>query len=260
VTSDTPGPSDELVSLRATSQAHHAQLMPHVDRLLTLAEMVGRVECAALHALYNEEYAFVAGQLIPHVDAVEATLYDRLEALMGPRHTMAPMREEHLVVRQLVAEMGTYQVHADQCTWNEMEGLALRRALYRRREGRAGPSAGPRNGGVGRAPVPCAGLRTRAAPGPGRGPAVPRGPRSRAALGRPAPAGRSNGRIRDDPCSPCGPSVTPNAVLRNAPPADRPMVSSVASLCRRAVRRTRAGPRPGSTSRQAGGKREMCRA
>jgi hypothetical protein len=131
VTSDTPGPSDELVSLRATSQAHHAQLMPHVDRLLTLAEMVGRVECAALHALYNEEYAFVAGQLIPHVDAVEATLYDRLEALMGPRHTMAPMREEHLVVRQLVAEMGTYQVHADQCTWNEMEGLALRRALYR---------------------------------------------------------------------------------------------------------------------------------
>ena len=31
----------------------------------TFDEMVGRVECAALHALYNEEYAFVAGQLIP---------------------------------------------------------------------------------------------------------------------------------------------------------------------------------------------------
>jgi hypothetical protein len=34
-------------------------------------------------------------------------------------------------VRALVAELGTYQVHEDQCTWNEMEGLAVRRALYR---------------------------------------------------------------------------------------------------------------------------------
>jgi hypothetical protein len=105
--------------------------MPHVDRLLTLAEMIGRVECAALHALYNEEYAFVAGQLVPHMDAVESTLYDRLETLMGPRHTMGPMREEHAIVRSLVAELGAYQVHEDDCTWNEMEGLGLRRALYR---------------------------------------------------------------------------------------------------------------------------------
>jgi hypothetical protein len=105
--------------------------MPHVDRLLTLAEMIGRVECAALHALYNEEYRFVSAQLIPHIDTVEAVLYERLEVLMGPRHTMAPMREEHETVRQLVAELGTYQVHEDHCTWNEMEGLSLRRALYR---------------------------------------------------------------------------------------------------------------------------------
>jgi hypothetical protein len=128
---DDSTPSTELVSLRATSEAHHAQLMPHVDRLLTLAEMIGRVECAALHALYNEEYGFIAAQLIPHIDTVEAVLYERLEVLMGPRHTMAPMREEHETVRALVAELGTYQVHEDHCTWNEMEGLAVRRVLYR---------------------------------------------------------------------------------------------------------------------------------
>ncbi|HYO42794.1 MAG TPA: hemerythrin domain-containing protein [Candidatus Limnocylindrales bacterium] len=131
MTSDTPDPLADLVSLRATSQAHHAQLMPHVDRLLTLAEMVGRVECKALHRLYNEEYAFVAGTLIPHMAAVEAALYDRLEAIMGPRHTMAPMREEHETVRSLIEELGRFQVHEDRCTWDELEGLALRRALYR---------------------------------------------------------------------------------------------------------------------------------
>lgn len=132
MTSDTPvDPVPELISLRATSMAHHAQLMPHVDRLLTLAEMVGRVECKALHRLYNEEYAFVASTLVPHMAAVEGALYGRLEAIMGPRHTMAPMREEHETVRRLIEELGRFQVHEDHCTWDEMEGLALRRALYR---------------------------------------------------------------------------------------------------------------------------------
>jgi hypothetical protein len=41
------------------------------------------------------------------------------------------MREEHATVRELIAELGQYQVHADHCTWDELEGLALRRALYR---------------------------------------------------------------------------------------------------------------------------------
>ena len=101
VTADASDPQPELLSLKATSLAHHAELMPHVDRLLTLAEMVGRVECKALHRLYNEEYGFVAGTLVPHMAAVEETLYPSLEALMGPRHTMAPMREEHVIVRGL---------------------------------------------------------------------------------------------------------------------------------------------------------------
>jgi hypothetical protein len=131
MTSDTHDRPDDHLSLRATSQAHHATLMPHVDRLHTLAEMVGRVECSALHELYNTELGFVVGTLLPHMAAVEGALYGRLETLMGPRHTMAPMREEHEIVRGLIDELGRFQVHEDQCTWSEMEGLELRRALYR---------------------------------------------------------------------------------------------------------------------------------
>lgn len=131
MTTNAPDPKPELVSLRATSQTHHAALMPHVDRLLTLAEMVGRVECKALHQLYSEELGFVAGTLVPHMAAVEEALYGRLEALMGPRHTMAPMREEHEIVRGLIDELAQFEAHEDHCTWSEMEGLALRRALYR---------------------------------------------------------------------------------------------------------------------------------
>ncbi len=102
-----------------------------MDRLLVLADMVGQVECAALHALFEEEHTFIVGQLLPHMETVELALYDRIEVLMGGRHSMAPMREEHRSVRRLVEELSRYKEHAEGCSWSAVEGLALRRALYR---------------------------------------------------------------------------------------------------------------------------------
>ena len=122
-----PAPS----TLRATSDEHHTRLLPHVDRLLVLAEMVGQVECSSLHALFEEEHAFITGQLLPYMDTVELALYDRIEALMDGRHSMAPMREEHRAIRRLVEELSRYREHAEGCSWSAVEGLALRRALYR---------------------------------------------------------------------------------------------------------------------------------
>ena len=127
----TDEPGDALVSLRTTIEEHHAQLLPHVDRLLTLAEMVGHVECSTMHALFEEEYRFIAGQLVPHMDTIELVLYGRLEELLDGRHSMAPMREEHRSLKKLVEELGRYREHADGCTWSAVEGMALRRALYR---------------------------------------------------------------------------------------------------------------------------------
>jgi hypothetical protein len=120
-----------MLSLRATTQDHHAKLLPHVDRLLDLAGMIGQVDCSAIHDTFDEEYAFVVGQLVPHIEAIETTLYGQLEQLLGQRHSMAPMREEHVVMRQLIEELGGYRRHAERCSWDTAEGLALRRALYR---------------------------------------------------------------------------------------------------------------------------------
>lgn len=120
-----------MQSLRTTSQDHHDRLQPHVDRLLVLAEMVGTVDCSAIHALFEDEYAFIVGQLVPHMEAIEATLYDRLERLMGGRHSMAPMRQEHEAMARLVEELGRYRDHIEGCAWSAVEGMALRRALYR---------------------------------------------------------------------------------------------------------------------------------
>ena len=124
-------PDQDFASLRTTSEAHHAQLLPHVDRLLSLAEMVGHVECTSLHPMFEDEYSFIVGQLIPHMETIERTLYDRIEAELSGHHSLAPMREEHRTIARLVAELGRYRDHAEECTWSAMEGMALRRALYR---------------------------------------------------------------------------------------------------------------------------------
>lgn len=120
-----------MLSLRATTLDHHALLLPHVDRLLDLAEMIGQVDCSAIHELFDVEYAFIVGQLAPHMEAIEQTLYGQLEQLLEHRHSMAPMRQEHATMRQLIAELGEYRRHAERCSWDTAEGLALRRALYR---------------------------------------------------------------------------------------------------------------------------------
>ncbi len=122
---------DGLLSLRTTTEAHHALLVPHIDRLLTLGEMVGHVECSALHAGFEQEYDFIVAQLLPHMDAMEQTLYGQLERLMQGRHSMAPMREEHRGMRQIIESLGRYRDHVDDCAWTAIEGLALRRLLYR---------------------------------------------------------------------------------------------------------------------------------
>ena len=123
--------SGALVSLRTTTEEHHARLVPHVDRLLTLAEMVGHVDCSALHETFEQEYGFVVGQLLPHMETIESRLYGELDRLMEGRHSMAPMRDEHAAMRRLVDELGAYRGHVDDCTWSAIEGMALRRSLYR---------------------------------------------------------------------------------------------------------------------------------
>jgi Hemerythrin HHE cation binding domain len=120
-----------MQSLRTTNDDHHARMQPHVDQLLVLAELVGTVDCSSIHASFEREYAFIVGQLVPHIEAIERTLYGRLEELMEGRHSMAPMRGEHEAMLRLVVELGQYRTHAEGCSWTAVEGMALRRALYR---------------------------------------------------------------------------------------------------------------------------------
>ncbi len=77
-------------SLSDTSHEQHELIEPHVDRLPELAEMIGHVTPAVFSATFQEECSFIVGRLVPHMEAIETSLYGRLEEVMDKRHSMAP--------------------------------------------------------------------------------------------------------------------------------------------------------------------------
>jgi hypothetical protein len=118
-------------SLPDTSHEHHALIEPHVDRLPELAEMIGRVTPAEFSATFQEECSFIVGRLVPHMEAIETSLYGRLEEVMDRRHSMAPMRQEHERLRALFASLCEYSELVADERLSEADEVGLRRVLYR---------------------------------------------------------------------------------------------------------------------------------
>jgi len=120
-----------MSSLTQASHEHHDRLMPHVDRLAELAEMLGESVAPGFGDACEAEHHFITSQLLPHIEAIETTLYGALDRLMEGRHSMAPMRREHAELRRLIDSMGQYHELVTEGRLGSAEVIGLRRALYR---------------------------------------------------------------------------------------------------------------------------------
>ncbi len=118
-------------SLPETSHEHHELIEPHLDRLPELAQMIGHATPEAFSAAFQQECSFIVGRLVPHMEAIETTLYGRLEQVMDKRHSMAPMRREHEQLRGLFAAICRYSELVAEGTLSEGDEIGLRRVLYR---------------------------------------------------------------------------------------------------------------------------------
>jgi hypothetical protein len=120
-----------MSSLSQATHEHHDRLMPHVDRLAELAQMLGDTVPPEFGPACEAEHHFIVGQLLPHIEAIETTLYAELDRLMEGRHSMAPMRREHADLRRLIESMGQYHEMVTAGELGPAEAMGLRRALYR---------------------------------------------------------------------------------------------------------------------------------
>jgi hypothetical protein len=118
-------------SLPIVAHQHHATIQVHVDRLPELAAMLGHVDGREFAAAFERECRFVTGQLVPHMAAIETALYAQLEVLMSGRHSMAPMRDEHKLLADLISSLCRYRAELLVGDLDEADEIGLRRVLYR---------------------------------------------------------------------------------------------------------------------------------
>jgi iron-sulfur cluster repair protein YtfE (RIC family) len=124
-----------MQNLPRVSHEHHERLWQLVEQLDTWADCLNS-DCLDTTKLIErlpelrKLYEGLTDLLIPHMEAVEASVYPTLQRLLADRQATAPMAAEHLEIRRLVASIGEFadhpQAHADRGAV-----LALRRVLLR---------------------------------------------------------------------------------------------------------------------------------
>jgi hypothetical protein len=118
-------------SLYLASHEHHDRITPHVEALAELAGLIDQTDTAEFARRFERECQFIVGQLMPHIDAIEQTLYGDLERLMEGRHSMQPMREEHEQLRRLFGSLCSYRATLAAGAFDDAFAMGLRRVLYR---------------------------------------------------------------------------------------------------------------------------------
>ena len=117
-------------SLPQVAHEHHARLMGHVDAIPAAADGLLAATTADAHRSLADINGFLAGTLLPHVEAAEQTIYPQLERMFQNRHSMAPMRREHAELRRLVAEYAGLVAAVGDGPVTLGRSLAIRRVLF----------------------------------------------------------------------------------------------------------------------------------
>jgi iron-sulfur cluster repair protein YtfE (RIC family) len=108
----------------------HAELLPHIDRLRAVADLVGEADEPELAREVADVHRFLVDSLIPHAKAEDEVLYPVVARLLGGPCATATMSRDHLEVGQLTAELGKLADRLAGGRLDEHDAKALRRVLY----------------------------------------------------------------------------------------------------------------------------------
>jgi hypothetical protein len=117
-------------TLPQVAHEHHERLLQHVDAMPAIADELLTSDPERFRADVDGLSAFLTGTLVPHVDAAEQTLYPELERMYQNRHSMTPMRNEHIEIRRLAGEFAKLAETVDAGHVGVGLTLALRRVAF----------------------------------------------------------------------------------------------------------------------------------
>jgi iron-sulfur cluster repair protein YtfE (RIC family) len=108
----------------------HQELMPQVERILQVAEMLGEAPLDQVRAGVDEVYAFLAHLLKPHAEAEEAALYPVVQKVMGSPDATKTMTRDHVEVGRYIEELASLRNRLATGELKPGQLKALRRVLY----------------------------------------------------------------------------------------------------------------------------------
>jgi iron-sulfur cluster repair protein YtfE (RIC family) len=107
----------------------HKELLPHIEQLLTAADLVGEAPVPALQQAIDEAYAFLTHHLIPHAQAEDRALYPVVQKVMGAPEATGTMSRDHVEVGRLTDELSVLRSQSAGAL-SPAQTRALRRVLY----------------------------------------------------------------------------------------------------------------------------------
>lgn len=119
-----------MTTLTQPLRDEHKELLPHIEQLCAVADLVGEVPLETLERSVDEAYDFLAHHLIPHAQAEDQALYPVVARLMGAPEATATMRRDHVEVGRLTEELGALRLSMAGATLAPLQAKSLRRVLY----------------------------------------------------------------------------------------------------------------------------------
>jgi iron-sulfur cluster repair protein YtfE (RIC family) len=112
-------------SLTQPLRDEHKELIPHIERILEVANSIPEASLEQIRDGVTEVYEFLAYHLIPHAQAEDAALYPTVQKALGSPDATRTMSRDHVEVGRYIEELAGLREQVSPQSFK-----ALQRVLY----------------------------------------------------------------------------------------------------------------------------------
>lgn len=103
----------------------HKDLIPHIEKILEVANSIPEASLEEIHDGVKEVYQFLAYHLIPHAQAEDVALYPAVQKVLGSPDSTRTMTRDHVEVARYIEQLAVLQQELAPRNFK-----ALQRVLY----------------------------------------------------------------------------------------------------------------------------------
>ncbi len=108
----------------------HKEFLPHIDRILEIAERIGDAPLPGIRDGLEQVYDFLALHLVPHAQAEEAALYPVVQKVLGSPEATRTMSRDHVEIGRYIEELSVLKNSLTDKLLSSQQAKSLRRVLY----------------------------------------------------------------------------------------------------------------------------------